>query len=272
MLGNIMTRAGVILLFSAFLAGCNTKTVQPSVPFAAPTKIETTRVAEAQKAKDDTVLTEAAKIDAIAPEAKPHTDAQRAAVSAAPASQVVEITTSFTRAVTALESSAVEKDKIISTLREQVTRLENAETRATAKSFRMWGVSLVLLGIALAVGAKIIPLGATVGAVGALLLAAAQIWVKVASHPWFDFIAGSLIVGALAAGASAVWHAYKKGDLTTKALREKERMEETLKVIIPALDEAKQQLGDAFKPTLAKLSSGMDWEEKQLVKKIRGLL
>lgn len=187
----------------------------------------------------------------------------------ASAQQIDDMAAAFLRATATFDTRHAEDQKTIAALRAENERLKDAEMRATAASLRKWGISLVLIGTAVALAAKLIPLGATIGAAGFLLLAAAQIWVRVASHPYFDLTAGALIVGILSAGVWAVVHAYKKGDLTQKALREKDRLTETLKVIVPVIDDAKQQLGDAFKPTLAKLKGEMDWEDRQVIKRIR---
>lgn len=78
------------LLVLPLLAGCRLR--------AAPApKIDPSPTLAGQVEKDRTVLVEADRIDAIAPEARPHTDAQRAAVAAAPAADVVRLVADYVR-------------------------------------------------------------------------------------------------------------------------------------------------------------------------------
>lgn len=246
-----------LTLFCFALAGCASSKVRVPAPHPVPVATITANHA----AKDATVAEEADKIDAIAPAAKPHTDAQRAAIAAAPASELKP-------AFAILESRIAEQAGTIEKQAKHIAALQDAELRAQVRTMRWFGFGCILAAVALGY-ARQIQFAVVAGGLGALSLGAAQLWASVASHPLFQPVLGGGIVLALAGLAWAAIHAYKKGDLAAKTLREKERLTETLAVIVPALDDAKAELGEAFKPTLARLSSKMDETQKRIVKTVR---
>ena len=247
-----------LALLCLALAGCNHRA---RVPAPAAPAVDSRAISASHVAKDTTVIEEAAKIDAIAPEVKVHTDAQRAAVAAAPAAELKP-------AFDALQHRIAEQAKTIEKQTAHIAALQDAELRAQVRTMRWFGFGCILAAVALGY-ARQIQFAVVSAGLGVLSLGSAQLWASVASHPLFKPVLGGSIVLSLAGLAWAAFHAYRKGDLAAKTEREAERMKETLKVIIPAIDETKGEVGDALKPLLAKLSSGMDWEEKQLVKKLR---
>jgi hypothetical protein len=246
-----------VLVLVLLLAGCQTAKVRPAPPPPVPVKA----ITASHEAKDTTIVEEAAKIDAIAPEVKQHTDAQRAAVAAAPAAELKP-------AFAILESRIAEQDKTIEKQAKHITALQDAELRAQVRTMRWFGFGCILAAVALGY-ARQIQFAVLAAGAGILSLAAAQLWAIVASHPAFLPTVGALVTLGLVGFIWAAVHAYRKGDLTSKALAEKERLTETLRTIIPVLDDAKVELGDAFKPVLTKLSQKMDSHEKQLIKSLR---
>lgn len=262
----------LLLLPLLLLVGCDRKptlTTPPAAPLAAPAKPEGKALVSDHEKKDGTVLQRADAIDALAPAAKPHTDAQRAAVAAAPAAQIADMLARYDAFVASANALLAERDKALAKQAERIKALEDAELRAQVRSIRLFGLGCLVVAGLLGYLAKNIPGAAVAGAFGFGALAVAQAWLRVASHPAFIPTVVGVCVAGLVGLAWACLHAYKKGDLAQKTEREAERLRETLKVIVPVLDEAKAQLGDAFKPTLNRLSSGMDYDEKQLVKQIR---
>jgi Skp family chaperone for outer membrane proteins len=248
----------IAIACAVILSGCafaKKRAVAIAAPVSAP-------IVAGQKSKDATILSEAAAIDQVSPEAKPHTDAQRAAVAAAPAEDVAKLVRDLESQNSALVIDNTEKDKRINALLDEALR-------ATVSALRKCGISLVLIGVAVVFAAKLIPLGALVGSAGFVLLAAAQIWVKVSTHPWFDSIAGGIIVLGVSGGTWAVWHAWKKGDLEKKALAEATKLREAMRVIVPAFDDLKAQLGDLVKPTFTEIKGELDRDHRDIIKSIR---
>lgn len=244
---------------AVLLVGCQHGKTRRPAPVAPPVPVAA--ITASHEGKDRAIVEEAAKIDAIAPEVKAHTDAQRAAIAAAPAAELKP-------AFAILESRIADLAKTNEAQAKQIAALKDAELRAQVRTMRWAGFACILIAAALGY-ARQIQFAVIAAGAGFLSLALAQLWAAVASHPAFLPVVGGLVALGLVGFAWAAIHAYKKGDLTTKALREKERLTETLKVIIPAIDEAKQEMGDALSPLLGKLSSQMDFEEKQLVKRLR---
>lgn len=251
------------IFFLLAFSGCHQKPVP-----AAPEVPATGKVVQDHQNKDRVLLKEADAIDKLAPQAKPHTDAQRKAVAEAPAEQIAKLAADFTEAIASYQAIIDAKDALLTKKDEQIKSFRDSELNAQVRTMRWFGFGCLLaagaLGYARQTGFAI-----AAGGTGFLSLGLAQLWHRVASHPAFLPSLGALVVLGVIAFVWAAVHAYKKGDLTTKALREKERLSETLRVIVPALDEAKQELGDVFNPVLTKLSSKMDWEDKQTVKRIR---
>jgi len=183
----------VALLALLALTGCSTS----RAPALRPAVVSAPVVAS-QEGKDRTVLSEAAQIDAIAPAAKPHTDAQRAAVAAAPAADV-------SRLVKALEAEAAQLLKEIATL----TKERDEARNQTDRTIILGGYALAALLVAGGVAtfflmAQLAFLGprigyALIGAGGSVfVMLQCYQWTK--AHPW---VTGATLLFLVAAGAFA---------------------------------------------------------------------
>jgi len=183
----------VALLALLALTGCSTS----RAPALRPAVVSAPVVAS-QEGKDRTVLSEAAQIDAIAPAAKPHTDAQRAAVAAAPAADV-------SRLVKSLEAEAAQLLKEIATL----TKERDEARNQTDRTIILGGYALAALLVAGGVAtfflmAQLAFLGprigyALIGAGGSVfVMLQCYQWTK--AHPW---VTGATLLFLVAAGAFA---------------------------------------------------------------------
>jgi len=183
----------VALLALLALTGCSTS----RAPALRPAVVSAPVVAS-QEGKDRTVLSEAAQIDVIAPAAKPHTDAQRAAVAAAPAADV-------SRLVKALEAEAAQLLKEIATL----TKERDEARNQTDRTIIIGGYALAALLVAGGVAtfflmAQLAFLGprigyALIGAGGSVfVMLQCYQWTK--AHPW---VTGATLLFLVAAGAFA---------------------------------------------------------------------
>jgi len=252
----------VIAAFLLFAAtGCQRGGVTPTPPVnAAP-------VLKDQENKDRTVTKEADAIDKkvagtpVADDVKASTDAQRAAVAAAPAADVARI-------VAAFEAKAKADAATIAKLTATITDLENQALREQARWLTWTGVALLAaFGLSLLVGqlaaaVKTWPL-ALLG-VGCFGLA------QLISHPWFlrGFIL--LLIAAVAYSAYYVFDRHKEGRLR----RSLEKKAEVLTQIVPVLDEAYDSAADSVKQALdanifGRLSSVFSKEQKSLVHQVR---
>jgi hypothetical protein len=183
----------VAILCLLALTGCSTA----RAPALRPAVVSAPIVAS-QEGKDRTVLSEAAQIDNLAPAAKPHTDAQRAAVAAAPAADV-------SRLIKALEAEAAQLLKEIATL----TKERDEARNETDRTIIIGGYALAALVVAGGVAtfflmAQLAFLGPRIGyaLIGAgssvfVMLQAYQ-WTK--AHPW---VTGATLLFLVAAGAFA---------------------------------------------------------------------
>jgi len=181
------------LLALLALTGCSTS----RAPALRPAVVSAPVVAS-QEGKDRTVLSEADKIDDLAPAAKPHTDAQRAAVAAAPAADV-------SRLVKALEAEAEQLLKEIATL----TKERDEARNQTDRTIIIGGYALAALLVAGGVAtfflmAQLAFLGprigyALIGAGGSVfVMLQCYQWTK--AHPW---VTGATLLFLVAAGAFA---------------------------------------------------------------------
>jgi hypothetical protein len=249
------TRIVIAALVLLAATGCQRGGVTPAPPVnAAP-------VIAGQEGKDRAIISEAAKIDAIAPAAKPHTDAQRAAIAAAPAADVARIVAEFESQIGQLVRSNADKDA-------QILAAKNQALREQARWLTWTGVALLAaFGLSLLVGqlaaaVKTWPL-ALLG-VGCFGLA------QLISHPWFlrGFIL--LLIAAVAYSAYYVFDRHKEGRLR----RSLEKKAEVLTQIVPVLDEAYDSAADSVKQALdanifGRLSSVFSKEQKSLVHQVR---
>ena len=223
--------------------------------------VESAPILASQEGKDTTVISEAAKIDAIAPAAKPHTDAQRAAVAAAPAADVAKLVNGY-------EAKIKELTDRISDLSKTIENLKDAEQKKQVATLRWFGLgALAIAGLlAWAQQVRFAAVGALVGLVS---LGLAQL----ISQPWFmPAVAIASGVALLALGWAA-WHAYEKGTLARKIELESSRLKNALTTIVPAVDSAIDSLDDAAKTVVKNaLSRSMDADHKRLIKEIRARL
>jgi hypothetical protein len=252
---------GVVLV----LAGCKAVPV-PSRPSLPP--VDTAPVIAGQEGKDRAILSEAAQIDAIAPQAKPHTDAQRKAIEDNPAADVARIVAEFQARDKLRDAADKETAAIIAGLRKEIEDLQNQALREQARWLTWSGVALLaafgvsLLFGQLAAAVKTWPL-ALLG-VGCFGLA------QLISHPWFlrSFI--GLLIAALAYAAYYVYDRHKEGRLK----RSLEKKADVLKQIVPVMDSAYESAEASVKDALDakifdRLSSIFSNEQKATVHALR---
>jgi hypothetical protein len=230
-------------------------------PAAVTPPVASAPIIASQEGKDAAVLSEAAKIDAVAPAAKPHTDAQRAAVAAAPAADVAKLAKEY-------DAKTKEQAEHIGKLTDMITDLKDAEQIKQVATLRWIGLGLLLVAGLLA-WAQQIRFAAVAGLVGIASLGLAQL----ISQPWFMPAVGIATGVAFIALGWAAWHDYQKGTLARKVEQESTRLKDALTTIVPAVDEAIASL-DSATQTVVKtaLSRAMDSDHKQLVKEIRAKL
>lgn len=187
-----------VVVFALCSPGCTRGKQRASLPPPASAAI-----IEGQKGKDRVVVEEAAKIDAIAPEARPHTDAQRAAVAAAPAVDVEKLNAAWVAVV-------ADRDKTIAKITHELADARNA----TDKAIRIGGYALagilVALGVASFFLAAQVPfLGPKISmaliAAGLSVFAMLQAYEWTRAHPW---ITGITLLFLVAAGALAYANHY----------------------------------------------------------------
>jgi hypothetical protein len=182
---------GVMLV----IAGCKSATVPTKRP-----PVNSAPVIAGQLGKDATIIEEAAKIDAIAPEAKPHTDAQRAAIAANPAQDVAKLVAEFEKRE---NEAAKETAAIIAGLRAEIEAANSLVDRV----IRIGGYALAaILGAAAAaslfLAAQVPWLGprisAALGAASVSIFAMVWAYEWTKQHPWITAITGACILVAAA--------------------------------------------------------------------------
>jgi hypothetical protein len=250
-----MSRTVAIFCLLA-LTGCSTA----RAPALRPAVVSAPVVAS-QEGKDRTVLSEAAQIDAIAPAAKPHTDAQRAAVAAAPAADV-------SRLVKALESQIAELVRDNAAKDKQINDLKDAELKKQTSWLRWFGFGALAVAGLLA-WARQFEFSATAALVGVASLGLAQL----ISQPWF-MPAVSITAGlALLTVGFIGYKKYQKDTLARSIAADADRMKSALDTIVPAVDEALAALDSAGQTVVkSALSRAMDKDHKALVKQIKASL
>lgn len=175
---------GLCLASLLFIAGCNTAT-RPTPE--KPVRPDASNVAGRHEAKDKTVNVEADKIDSTvkgtpqAAEVRASTDAQRAAVAAAPAKEIVELAANFNRALDLVEkrAAALEADNV--SLNKRLGELTDAERKKQILILRGLGiVCAVAAGALIYFGQR--SFSGLAGIISVILLGLAQL----ISQPWFD--------------------------------------------------------------------------------------
>jgi hypothetical protein len=187
----------VMALIAFSLSGCNGRK-----PMMAPVPLPVSGpVVAGQKAKDEVVLKEADKIDAVAPLAKPHTDAQRAAIAANPAVDVEKIVAEY-------EVALKSRDGVIAGLKQENASLAKQLKDALEKTDRYlrlggYGLSALLVAAGVAsffLAAQVPFLGPRIGfaliAAGGSVFAMMQAYDFTKQHPWVVGVALLFIVVA----------------------------------------------------------------------------
>jgi hypothetical protein len=134
-------RVGLLAMVCLALTGCSWGKKPSHVPF---TMVDYSAELGAQKAKDVTVLTEADKIDAVAPAAAPHTAAQRAAVAAAPAAEVERVVAELRAA---LKTQGDADARVIADLRAQIEKANSRTDQIIRLGLAAAGAVCIGLGI-----------------------------------------------------------------------------------------------------------------------------
>jgi len=191
--------AGLVALIG--FGGC--ATARHSLP--APVAPASAAIVDGQEGKDRVVIAEAAKIEALAPAAKPHTDAQRAAVAAAPAADVSRLVAEF-------KDGIEKRDAAIAKLTADLAEAKNA----TDRTIRLGGYALAALLAAAAAASLFLAaqvpflgprISAALGAasVSVFVLLQAYEWTK--AHPWATGITGlCLLIACVLAYANHLHH------------------------------------------------------------------
>jgi hypothetical protein len=214
-----------------------------------------------QEGKDTTIVSEAAKIDAIAPAAKPHTDAQRAAVAAAPAADVAKLVSGYDTKIKELTDSIADLSKTIE-------NLKDAEQKKQVATCRWIGLGALALAVLLAY-LKLGEWSLVSGGVGMLSLGLAQL----ISQPWFTTALNCALAVCAAGLAFAAWRSYRRNTLAADATEQLDRLKGALTKIVPAVDSSLGALDAATRTVIeTALSRAMDEDHKKLIKEIRARL
>jgi len=162
-------------------------------------------IIDGQRGKDKVVVEEAGKIAQEWPDAKPHTDAQLAAVASAPAEDVARLNAQWVAVVANRDGIVADQSKTIARLENDLEKAKNA----TDKVIRIGGYALagilVALGMASFFLAAQVPwLGPRISvalvAAGVSVFAMLQAYEWTKAHPW---ITGLVLLFLVAAGALA---------------------------------------------------------------------
>lgn len=244
----------LIVLSLLTVVGCSTpRTVRPAV--------ESGPVVTSQEGKDRTVLSEAAKIETLAPQTKLHTDAQRAAVAAAPAADV-------SRLVNVYEAQIKDLNDRVAGLSKTIENLKDGELKKQAAWLRWFGLGAFAVA-GLLVWARQFEFSATAALAGLVSLGLAQL----ISQPWFMPAVGIGAGLALAAVGYIGYRKHRKDTLARSIAVDAERMKSALITIVPAVDNALAALDSAAQTVVkSALSRAMDNDHKTLIKEIKASL
>lgn len=247
--GSIPHAVSLFLLLA--ITGCQTSSVPTATVDPAP-------VLAGQAKKDKDVLAGADEIDKVAPKAKVHTNAQRAAVAAAPASQVSSLVAEY-------EAKANADAERIADLSKTIEKLKDAEQKKQVAICRWAGFALLALAAVL-VYAKLPPFAIASAVGGFLSLGLAQLL----SQPWFT-TALNISLGVVAvASLAAAWQAYRRHLATEEKAETHDRYKAAFHRLVPAMDSALKSLSPADSETVQSvLARAMDEDHKKLVKEIR---
>ena len=234
------------------------------------TRPESTRPAlslavDAQTKKDTVVTTEATRIDTVvantpvAAEVKVSTDAQRAAVVAAPAADLLKITAGYEAEIKTLSEAKAK-------LETRLVELQDAERKKQVTLLRLIGAAAVLAAVALAYF-RMTGFAALAGATALFAFGMGQL----ISQPWFATVFNwSLGVTAVIAVGVGIYEWRRV--LRTRALTSSEALvaketREALLVVVEQIDLARAV--PEFAPFYSKMLENWDWSEKEIVANLR---
>lgn len=255
-----------LFLVLLFLVGC-----QRSGGIARAERPDAAGVIGRHAQKDATVIEEADKIDsavagtAQAGTVKASTDAQRAAVAAAPAKDITELANVFGRALDQYE-------RRIADLEAALDKEQKAALREQVRWLNGTGI-LLLVGFGVSVGFGGLP-GARKTWPLVLLAGGCFGLAQVVGHPWF--VRGFLILLAVGA-AYGVWWAidkHREGKLRASLEKKSAKLQGVLGEIVPVLDQAYEKAGEGVRELLDRsifdrLSDAFTKEQKAVVHEIR---
>ena len=243
------------------LFGCNSpRSSRTSTPLPA-----LAASVDAQVKKDAVVTAEATRIDVavantpVAEEVKVSTDAQRAAVVAAPAADLLKITAGY-------EAQLKELTVENTGLKSQLVELENAERKKQVTLLRLIGVAAVLAAVALAYF-RMTGFAALAGATALFAFGMGQL----ISQPWFatvfNWSLGITAVIAVGVGVFEWRRVLRTRALTSSEALTAKETREALLVVVEQIDLARAV--PEFTPFYSKMLENWDWSEKEIVAKLR---
>lgn len=251
-----MTPRLLILAGFALLAGCVAQPVsKPAAPVVTP---KPAPIVNGQTEKDATVVGAADRIDgivqgeAVAAPVRVETDTIRAAVAANPASDVKALAAQFEEAIKLLREQLAASDKRAKQLDAQIESLRDAEMKAQARDLRY--AAFGLLAFAGLLGWAKQTMWSAASAIGALLCFGVA---QIISQPWFMPACAVAVALGLAAFGWAAVHAYRKHELATKVEKEAAKLKATLVRVVPAVDSAIDEVGEAGAKIKDKLRAAM---------------
>lgn len=247
----------IAILALILLAGCQVQPVAPRPPVNTPPSAP---IVAGQLGKDETVVQSADRIDQVvskdAPQVanpvKQQTDAIRAAVAANPATDVKALAAQFEEAIRLLREQLAAADKRAAQLAAQVESLHNAEQKAQASDLRK--VAFGLLALASLLGWAKQTMWAAASALGAMLCFGVA---QIISQPWFMPACAVAVALGLGAFGWAAVHAYRKHELAAKIEKEAAKLKDTLVRVVPAVDSAIEEVGEAGAKIKDKLRAAM---------------
>lgn len=180
-----------------------------------------------QMGKDAAITSEAAKIDAIAPQAKEHTDAQRAAIAANPASNILSLVAEYEARIKAHEDAEKDSSKIIDGLKKEKADLGAQLEKVNARTDQIIRLSLAGFGALLVAGGVIVAfMAAKAGSIffgvgpmqaGSISLAGGSLIFSSFAYGWALRNQGIVmgIFGAFIIAAVVFWIANRRNEKST---------------------------------------------------------
>lgn len=246
----------IFCLFGLAFTGC--KHFRSKSQYSVQLLPKSGAVVAGHEAKDSAVIQAADVIDTTVagqPVESPvvaETAKMRAAVAIAPAAEIRGL----------LEA----KDKRIAELEKQVVKLTDAENKTQVRDLRWFGYGCLAIAGVIAFAVPLHKEWSILAAIaGVLSLGLARLF----SQPWFD-TAVTWAVGMTIAGlAVAGYRSYKQGTLHADSTKLKDAALDTLRSIVPVIDEAKDKMPEVMAKLTDALGRAMSKPEKALIKDIR---